>query len=89
VSDAELVISRTAAAHGLTVGILKLAGRGPARESRARADAMWELRELGLSYPAIGRLLGGRHHTTVMHLVALTARRMARRTQQFTYAPGY
>lgn len=29
-----------------------------------------DLRELGLSYPAIGKLLN-RHHTTVMHLLGV------------------
>lgn len=33
---------------------------------RARHEAMYQLRRLGLSYPRIGQLLG-RHHTSVMH----------------------
>lgn len=41
---------------------------------RARHIAMYLLRNLTpLSYPQIGRLLGGRHHTTVMHGVRCVA----------------
>lgn len=38
---------------------------------KARAEAMTAIRrELGFSYPMIGRLFGGFHHTTVMAQVA-------------------
>ncbi|MDE2595978.1 MAG: hypothetical protein KGL44_03775 [Sphingomonadales bacterium] len=47
--------------------------RGPGRTeriTRARALVVWALRSLGnqLSYPAIGRLLGERHHSTIINL---------------------
>lgn len=34
---------------------------------KARQEAMYELHMMGLSYPSIGRLLGGRDHTTCLH----------------------
>lgn len=35
---------------------------------RARQEAMWRLRTLrGLSLAQIGRMLGGRDHTTILH----------------------
>ena len=45
---------------------------------RARAFAVWVLRSLGvpMSYPRIGRAIGGRDHTTIinLHLKAVTLR---------------
>ena len=41
----------------------------------ARFEACWRLRsELGLSYPQIGRLLGGRDHATILHAVRKIAK---------------
>lgn len=44
---------------------------GPLRRQRylpARRTIYWGLRELfQMSYPEIGRVMQGRHHTTVMH----------------------
>ncbi len=68
---AALIIRDTAAAYGITVD--ELTGHNRTRKFvRARCAAMraiaaeWEW----LSYPAIGRLIGGRDHTTCMyHLV--------------------
>ncbi len=35
---------------------------------RARQEAMWRLKmETSMSYPAIGRRLGGKDHTTILH----------------------
>lgn len=46
---------------------------------RARQQAMWELREhTDLSLPQIGKLLGNRDHTTVLHGCRAHAARMAR-----------
>lgn len=48
------------------------------RVVRVRAWIAAELRaEWGLSYPAIGRVLGGRHHTTIMHLLGVTSKAAA------------
>lgn len=38
--------------------------------ANARHVAAWLMRQAGMSYPAIGRALGGRDHTTAMHAVA-------------------
>lgn len=49
--------------------------RGPSRRPavvRLRAWIAAELRSTwGLSYPKIGRILGGRHHTTIMYLLGV------------------
>lgn len=37
--------------------------------SKARAEIAGHLRLQGLSYPQIGRALGGRHHATVMTIM--------------------
>lgn len=53
--------------HGVAVADLEGPSRRPAF-TRPRQELMWRLRrEARLSYPAIGRRLGGRHHTTVLH----------------------
>lgn len=45
-----------------------LTGRRRTRPiSLARHEAMYRLRRLGLSYPRIGQILGGRDHSTVIH----------------------
>lgn len=36
----------------------------------ARREIASELRRHGWSYPRIGKALGGRHHTTIMYLLA-------------------
>ncbi len=59
-------LDRVAELHGVSLREI----RGPSRSqvvSAARAEAAYELRQLGLSYPRIGHHLGGKHHTSVMH----------------------
>ena len=54
---------------------------GPRRWSelvRARREIARRLDEAGLSYPAIGRALGGRHHTSVMYYLGALKRRAQR-----------
>lgn len=45
--------------------------RGIRRIARARQQIMWEIRQEfpTVSFPQIGRLFGGRDHTTVLHAV--------------------
>jgi len=58
-----------AAAYGVTQD--DIIGRGRTRHvSRARHVAMWLARQLTvMSYEAIGAVLGGRDHTTVLYAV--------------------
>lgn len=55
--------------YGVTVAELRGAGRCPALVG-GRSVAARILRDRGLSYPTIARLLGKRDHTTIMHLVS-------------------
>ena len=71
--DGEAIIGRVAARHGLTADLLRGADRTHAA-CVARFEAMWTLYEARLadgrrrfSLPQVGRLLGGRDHSTVMH----------------------
>lgn len=61
------IIRDTAIQHGLTVD--DLTGESLLRHiARARQDAMWRLWRVGKwSFPAIGKMLGGRDHTTIIH----------------------
>jgi chromosomal replication initiation ATPase DnaA len=46
--------------------------RGPRRDKaavRVRRKVARVLRDAGCSFPEIGRILGGRHHTSVMNLL--------------------
>ncbi len=71
------VIFGVADSYGLTVDQLK----GPSRRSlivEARHEAFWRLRnEFALSYPAIGQLMGGKDHSTVMNVIKLHEARLA------------
>ena len=42
---------------------------------KARRDVCIRLKELGWSYPAIGRALGGRDHTSIMSMVKDTRKK--------------
>lgn len=69
------VISDVAAMHCITAADIK----GPKRSRHlvdAREDVTIILRERGLSLPQIGKILGGRDHTTIMNLEARSKRRM-------------
>lgn len=61
------IIEETAAKHG--VSIVDIKSRRRARHLvLARHEAMWRARhETPHSYPLIGRWMGGRDHTTVIH----------------------
>lgn len=74
-SDAENIIRRTAAAFGLTVEQLRSPHRFR-KFTEPRFAAYWLLRKhltVGgrqRSFPEIGRLLGGKDHSSVMHGIA-------------------
>jgi hypothetical protein len=64
--------------HGVKYSDLK----SPRRQKHlvmARQEAMWLIRKEcpGLSLPAIGRLFGGKDHTTVLHACRVHAKRVA------------
>lgn len=72
------LISLVAGAFGLTPA--DLTGQGRTRQvSEARQAAAWVLRRAyaSISLQEVGRLLGGRDHTTIIHAIAQIERRMA------------
>lgn len=69
------IIRRVAAAHGLTPRDLMCDSRHP-RLVAARHEAMFEAaRATRASYPVIGRVFGGRDHSTVISAIRKHARR--------------
>ena len=77
-TDAELLAD---IARILNFDVPALCGKSRQRPLvTARQIAMYVVRErTDLSYPAIGRLFGGRDHTTVMHAVAKIERQLGER----------
>jgi chromosomal replication initiation ATPase DnaA len=62
--------ARKYAFEGITVDEMKSARRTRGALMQARFEAAWRgKRETPLSLPQIGRLLGGRDHTTILHAV--------------------
>ena len=62
------ILSRVARERNVTVALIK--GETRARHVvTARHQAAYEMSKLGLSLPKIGRLLGGRDHTTILHAI--------------------
>lgn len=66
-ADARGVIAEAARQHSITTDLL-LSRNKETHVVRARQEAAWMLRQRGLSYPSIGRLLD-RDHTTIMAAV--------------------
>lgn len=62
------LIKEAAARYDLLESEVLERGRTP-RKIAARADVAKELRRRGHSYPAIGRMFGGYHHTTILNLI--------------------
>ncbi len=61
--------------HGCTVAEI-VGPRGPVRACKARAKAAYDCQRAGLSSTKIGRVLGGRDHSTVLHLIGRHKDRM-------------
>jgi chromosomal replication initiator protein len=88
VKTAREIIAEVAESHGLTPAHFESPIRTK-RVAHARQEAMWACRQVKgrdgkprYSYPFIGRLLGGRDHTTVLygerqHAARLAAERVA------------
>lgn len=76
--QAKIVMVEVARKHGITLNELK--GRRRAKHITAACqEAMWRMRKecQYLSFPQIGRLLGNRDHTTVLHGCRAHEKRMA------------
>lgn len=71
------ITAEVAVRYGITVGQLK-GPRGPQSVAVPRQEAMWTMHEVGrFSHAQIGRFLGGRDHSTVVHGVQAHERRAA------------
>ncbi len=71
---AQHMMTRAALESDYTVA--DLMGRSAAvKVCRVREQAIWGFREAGYSLPQIGRMFGGRHHTTIMHALKNEERR--------------
>ena len=74
--SAKQIIHHVAERRGLTVAQMLSPDRTE-RIAHARQEAMWEIRQrTPMSLADIGRRMGGRHHTTVLHAVRTHERRM-------------
>lgn len=65
VVQATAICEHAAARHGLTLFEM-LDDRRHGKPVEARREAMRIMRDMGASYPRIGKLMQ-RHHTTVLH----------------------
>lgn len=69
------ILDRAARMHGCTVA--EICGpRGAKRAILARAEAAYECHRAGLSSTATGLVLGGRDHSTALHLISRHKERM-------------
>jgi len=62
------ILERAARVNGCTVSEI-CGSRGSKRAILARSEAAYECQQAGMSSVAIGRVLGGRDHSTVLHLI--------------------
>ncbi len=67
-TECDSILRCVAQKHGCSLPELRGERRLPHIVS-ARREAAHILRGRGLSYPAIGKALGGKHHSTVIHLL--------------------
>jgi chromosomal replication initiation ATPase DnaA len=77
----EWIVRRTAADQGVKYRDV-ISPLRTAHLTHIRALAAMRLRVAGLSFPAIGKFLGGRHHTTVMNLLGLLRKEQRRPPQR-------
>lgn len=79
------IIAEEAERAGVRVEMLTRK-KGPQDLTPVRTLVAKRLRtELGLSYPAIGRALGGRHHTTIMSYFEVPLATPRERAQWLVY----
>src|SRR3990167_7371003 len=76
--DARKILEQVALKHNVSIWSMKYGGREKWL-CAARFEACYRLRrELYLnSYPRIGRVMGGRDHTTILHAIRRHAERIA------------
>lgn len=72
-----LIERRIAAATGIPIKDIRGKRRSKALVFARQAISYWSIRLTDLSYPQIGRLMGGRDHTTILHGVKAYARKRA------------
>lgn len=67
-SEAQEIINEVCIRHGVTYAAVMSKARNR-HVVAARTEAIWALKEWrpSLSLPRIGRLMGGRDHTTILH----------------------
>lgn len=87
--DHQAVIRQVAAAHGVTADALRWPDGTPRRRREhlvlARANAAWALREQnGVALRTVARLLGLKHHASVLWLVQVWKDRLAGRLAPVT-----
>ena len=81
------IVAQVAEKYGVTVNELKSLRRTRGPLIQARFEACWRCRrETRFSTPQIGRAIGGRDHTTVLHAIS---RYDAMRNQIATGEPAY
>lgn len=69
------IIDTVAVAYGVPPGLLRSKSQEQ-RYTRARHVACYVANQHGYSLPQIGRAMGGRHHTTILHSVREVAREL-------------
>jgi len=74
-SPSRKILIETARNHGMTLAEMKSKSRTK-RYVYARQEAMYLLRQEGLSLLQIGNILGGLDHTTVLHGIGAYKKRM-------------
>lgn len=77
------VLEATAAIYGVEVRDLRSKSQRPCNV-RPRQVAMAVLRTLGMSFPVIGKALGGKHHSTALHAVQRVDRERLRNEELHT-----
>jgi hypothetical protein len=84
------VVSDVALRHGIPESYLRKGGPRFAPISRARQEVFYRLRQEGaMSLPAVGRFMGGFHHTTVLHGERMHADRLIRAALQVATGEGH
>lgn len=83
-TPSEQIIQTVSEVCDVSVADLKSKQRGVQKISHARQVAMHLVKlRTGMSYPQVGRIFGGRDHTTVMHGVRVVKRDISKKTGRF------